>query len=152
MAKDEVTIMFEDAKLKFINFEGRAGMYNREGKRSFTLEVDQATGEQLLNDNWNVKMKPSYEDPDVLIGQLEVSVEYKNKPPRVIVLTNGGKTRTLLDEETVGSLDMAEIETIDVLIRAYDWVVNENSGRKAYLKTAYVTIYEDDLDRKYADR
>lgn len=152
MAKEEITILVEDAKVKFLNFEGREGPYNRSGSRSFVVEFDEDTSNQLLAEGWNVKMKPDYYDEEKMVGNLQVAVEFENFPPRIFVLTNEGKNRVLLDTDTVGSLDSADMATLDIIIRAYDWEVNDKTGRKAYLKTAYATVVEDELDRKYAQQ
>jgi hypothetical protein len=49
-------------------------------------------------------------------------------------------------------LDWAEFENIDLIVSGYDWDVNGKQGTKAYLKKMYVTLVEDELDRKYATR
>jgi hypothetical protein len=48
-------------------------------------------------------------------------------------------------------LDYADIKTIDVMLNPYEWEVNGNTGVKAYLKTAFVTLNEDELELKYAE-
>jgi hypothetical protein len=53
-------------------------------------------------------------------------------------------------------VDWAEIENVDLIIRPYNWVIHtknqpDKSGRKAYLQTIYITIFEDDLEIKYKD-
>ena len=40
---------------------------------------------------------------------------------------------------------------MDLTLNPYAWEVNGKTGVKAYLKSIFVTIVEDDLDRKYAD-
>jgi hypothetical protein len=65
------------------------------------------------------------------------------------MLTSRGKTN--LDEDMVDILDWADVVKADVIIRPYEWEVNGKSGVKAYLQSIYVTIEEDDLERKYGD-
>lgn len=148
MAAKEVTVLFEDATIKFLNLEGRKTMYTPAGYRSFSVVVDAEQAMALEADGWNIKRKTGYPEEDDVEFRIDVKAEYdRGRPPKVVAIV--GNKRTFLDKETVGSLDWADIETIDVLIRAYDWEVGENSGRKAYLKSMYVTIEQDPLDEKY---
>ena len=83
------------------------------------------------------------------MAHIPVAVEFTNIPPRVVMIT--GKGSTDLNADTVGLLDMAEFASVDLIIRPYDWDVNGKTGRKAYLKTMYVTIVEDVFASKYYD-
>lgn len=143
-------ICIEHAHILFRNFSGEEGRYNAAGKRNFCVVIeDQEYAEKLLADGWNVKTLPA-RDPDgedLLYIQVAVSFDYV--PPKVMLVTSHGKR--MLDEDTVGMLDHADISNVDVVIRPYQWEVNGNEGVKAYLKAIYVTIDEDEFADKYAD-
>lgn len=148
MSNKQKQFMVENAKIIFRNFSGKEGPMNREGDKNFCVILDDETAQQMLEDGWNVRYLEPREEGDVLTPYIQVSVNFKNKPPRVVVITS--TSRTHLDDDTIGSLDWAEFENVDIVARGYDWVVNNKSGTKAYLKTMFVTVEEDELERKYA--
>lgn len=148
MADDAKTFMVEDAQIIFRNFEGKEGPYNRPGDRNFAVILSPEMAETLLADGWNVKVMEPREEGDEPTPYISVAVNFDIRPPRVVMLTS--TSRTNLNEETVGTLDWADIKTADLICRAYEWTVNGKSGTKAYLKSLFVTIEEDELERKYA--
>jgi hypothetical protein len=145
----DLEVSLENMRIVFRNFAGAEKQFNAEGKRNFAVVLSEEQYEMLKADGWNVKSKPPREDGDDWFRFLGVTVSFKGRPPRLVMVSSRG--RTTLDESTAELLDFAEIDNVDLILRPYDWEVNGNQGRKAYLKTIYVTIHEDDLDMKYAD-
>lgn len=144
------TFMVEDARLIFRNFSGKEGQYNAAGDRNFAVILDDESAEQMLKDGWNVKyLAPrDEEEAEAPTPYISVSVNFKNRPPRVVMITS--TSRTHLDEQTIDVLDWSDIRTADLIARAYHWEVNGKTGIKAYLQSLFVTIEEDELERKYA--
>lgn len=142
-------VVLEDVEIMFRNFEGAEGMYNREGDRNFAIKLNQATADELAKAGWNVKTLKARDEDEEPQPYLSVSVGYKGRPPTVKMITSRGTTN--LDEDTIETLDHIDIRQADVIIRPYDWVVNGNTGRKAYLQALYVTVEEDPLALKYGD-
>lgn len=148
MANEIKTFMVEDAQIIFRNFTGKEGQYNREGDRNFAVILDPVIAKNMEEDGWNVRYLAPREEGDAETPYIQVSVNYNNRPPRVVLLTS--TTRTQLDESMVEVLDWADIKTADLIARGYEWTVNGKSGVKAYLQSLFVTIEEDALERKYA--
>lgn len=149
MARDDNTVVMENARIIFRNFAGREGMYNREGDRNFCVLLDHKTAEEMLRDGWNVKMLSAREEGEEDQPYLQVSVNFKGRPPRVVMITSRG--RTTLHEDEVEILDWADIRMVDLIIRPYEWAVNGKTGIKAYLQSIFVTIEEDALELKYSE-
>lgn len=146
-------IIIENANLlprPFRNFSGRGDKYNREGNRNFCVVIDNPEFAQKLIDNgWNIRILAPRDEDEGPRYYIQVQVSFKNKPPRIVMLT--GRNRTALDEEAVECLDYAEIQNVDLTIGPYNWDVNGKSGVKAYLRNMYVTVREDRLAEKYAE-
>lgn len=143
------TLTMEGAQIIFRNFAGRKTQYNAEGSRNFCLLLDDDTALKMEQDGWNIKRLRAREEGDAPQAYLPVAVSFKNRPPRVLLLTSKG--RTLLTEDVVEFVDLVDIDYVDVTVRPYTWDVSGRQGIKAYVQTMYVKIREDPLELKYAD-
>lgn len=144
-------LVLKDAQIRFRNFAGLAGQYNREGDRNFCVLLNHpdVDVQAMIDDGWNVKLLKPREEGDEPTPYIQVAVSYRIKPPQVWLLTSRGKTA--LPEELVNMIDFADIARVDVTVNPSFWEVNGNTGVKAYLKNIYVTIQENELDLMYQD-
>lgn len=148
MPDDVLTFKVENARLLFKNFTGRASSMNTAGNRNFCVVLDPETAAAMIEDGWHVKYLDPREEGDEPTPYIQVTVGYKIRPPRITLITSTGRTQ--LDESTVEVLDYANMKMVDLIARASYWTVGDKSGIKAYLQTMFVTIEEDDLEKKYA--
>lgn len=131
-------LMIDDARIVYRNFSGTGSRYNREGDRNFAVVIpDQEIADALIENGWNVKIKPPREEGDSPFMYMPVKVKFNDRGPNVYLVT--GKRMNRLDEESVSCLDDVDIQSVDMDIRPYDWEVNGRSGRSAYLQSIKVT-------------
>lgn len=136
-------IQIDDARICFRNFSGRPDKYNREGDRNFAVIIDdQEVADALIEQGWNVKIRPPREEGDDPFMYLAVKVKFNDRGPNVYLKT--GRATNRLDEESVDCLDNVDILGVDLDIRPYDWDVNGKTGRTAYLQSICVS---QDTDR-----
>jgi hypothetical protein len=147
MVNDNITI--ENARIVFRNFSGEEGKFNPKGKRNFCVIIPEAMAEPLQADGWNLRWLKARDEGEPDQPYLQVAVSFDNIPPKIIIISSRGKT--ILDAESVSILDWAEIKEVDLIVRPYNWKVNGKGGVKAYVKSMYVTIMEDEFEKKYYD-
>lgn len=147
MANEIKNISLEGCRLIFRNFSGKEGKFNSEGQRNFGVILPDELALKLANDGWNVKYLQSRDEEEGPTPWIKVKVSYGNIVPNIYLVTK--RNKTLLDEETVKSLDYAEIENVDIIIRPYCWNINGKTGITAYVKNMYVTVVEDEFAAKY---
>lgn len=150
MPKNDKNLILEDVTIAYRNFAGKEAMYNSAGDRNFAILLDEDRAEQMLQGGWNVKRLKARDDDDGL-GQpfIQVAVSYKNRPPKIGMVTSKGLT--YLGEGEVEMLDWVDIETADVTLNPYEWAVNGKSGVKAYVQSLFIKIEEDYLQLKWTN-
>lgn len=136
-------LQIDDARIVYRNFSGIGSKYNREGDRNFAVVIDnQEAADALLDESWNVKIKPPRDEDEDPFMYLPVKVKFNDRGPNVYL--KSGTRQVRLDEESISCLDDIDIIGVDLDVRPYDWEVNGKTGRTAYLQSIRVT---QDLDR-----
>lgn len=141
-------LAIEDAKIIFRNFSGAESKFNRAGDRNFCVVIDsEEKAKELSRDGWNVKPLSRRNEDEDQKYYISVAVSFKVIPPKIWLITKSNKT--LITEDNVDTLDYADILTADVILRPYNWEARGESGVKAYLKSLYVVLDEDQFSSKY---
>lgn len=149
--------MLEGVQIIFRNFTGRPGPFNQEGDRNFGVLLDEVQANGMTEDGWNVKWLEPREDVEEEVeprGWLPCFLKYHGRngpvrPPTVVLVTSRGRTN--LGEDEVKLLDFADIINVDLIVRPFSWEINNKTGVKAMVKSLFVTIDEDPLQKKYAE-
>ena len=143
-------LQIDDARIVYRNFSGVGSKYNREGDRNFAVVIpDSELADRLVNEGWNVKIKPPRDIDDEPFMYLPVKIKFNERSPAAYLAT--GKRMVKLDEESVCCLDDVDILSVDLDIRPYDWEVNGKEGRTAYLQSIKVTQQVDRFAEHYDD-
>lgn len=143
-------LMIDNARIIYRNFSGIGSKFNREGDKNFSVVIDdQQIADSLIQDGWNLKIKPPRDEDDIPFMHLPVKLKFNDRGPNVYL--ESGKNRIKLDEESISCLDNVDIVNVDLDIRPYDWEVNGKTGRTAYLQSMCVTQEVDRFARQYAE-
>lgn len=140
------------------NFSGdpERDTFGSDARRANIIIPDIEQAQYLIDQGFNVKEtkpRPGDEDEDFKPTYfVAIGVNYDSNWPPKIYLVSGDAEQVLLDEESVGSIDMMHIRNVDVVLNPYH---NERTGRKSlYVRTMYVVqdINDDPFASKYRRR
>lgn len=154
LAKRQVE--FEDAKIIWRNFEGKAGEFNDEGEREFHIVIpDMEMAQQLIDDvnedgvGWNVRIRAPKIEGDMPFITLKVKVNFNDRGPKVFLESDGRKIR--LTEDTIKRLDFIDIKSCDIRLNPSDRTVRGTSYRTAYLDAMWVVQEVDKYESRFAE-
>lgn len=143
-------LQIDDARIIYRNFRGEGSKFNREGDRNFAVVIpNQEIADALIEEGWNVKIKAPREEGDQPFMFLPVKIKFNERGP--VVYLQSGSNMIKLDEESVGMIDDIDILTVDMDVRPFDWEVNGNTGRTAYLQSIKVTQEIDRFAARFAE-
>jgi len=146
-------LILEDVEIlpaPFRNFSGKQTKYNAQGDRNFCVVIPPDLAEMLSKDDWTVKVLNGRTEDEEDRYYIKVKVRFNgNRKPKIVQITSGGKV--MLDEESVDNLDWADIISADISINPYETNIRGEHYISGYLKSLFVTIDEDELDKKYSD-
>jgi len=143
--------LIDDARITFRNFEGAAGQFNAAGQRNFHIVLPEDVAQDLIDDGFNVKVRPPREEGDTPFIHLKVNVKMDSRiPPKLFIVTSKGRRQ--LDESMLQQLDWVDFAKVDLIFSRYkrDWPDGRTTVT-AYLQTFFGTIREDELERRYSD-
>lgn len=144
-------LMYEGRRILFRNFGGVAGRFNAAGQRNFCVVIDPTEVDAMREEGWNIKELKARNDDEDILYYMKVKVNLESfRPPTIVMITSRG--RTTLPEDMLGFLDWADIANADMSINPSRWTMDGGkTGITGYLKTIFITIEEDRIERKYAD-
>lgn len=151
MAGKIQSVTLQNVRINFRNFAGREAKFNAKGDRNFVIFLDQEVADELSSLGWTVKQLDARNEDEAPQAFIKVKVKYSEfaKPPRIVMITSRGRTN--LDESMLDILDWVDIDNVDVIFRAHEGNMNGRDFVTAYAQAVYITIHEDELERKYAD-
>ena len=152
----ENMVTIENARMIFKNFRGEKRVHmgttmNEQGKRNFNLILSSEDAERLGAMGFNVRVRPPRNDEEEPQYLMKVNVNFETGRPPVIT-QYVGRNKLVLDESTVGELDYADIQHVDLTVNAYRR--QDLTGREtvtAYLHSMHVVIEQDAFADKYAE-
>lgn len=151
-------IAIENTKFIFrTNFSGDPDRdtYGSDARRANIIIPDVEQAQYLIDQGFNVKVtKPREGEEDGFVPEyfVAIGVNYDSNWPPKIYLVSGNANPVLLDEESVSSLDMCQVQNVNVVLNPY---TNQKTGRKSlYVRTMYVEqdINDDPFASRYMRR
>lgn len=143
-------LQVDDARIIYRNFRGEASQFNREGDRNFSLVIpDEETANLLIEDGWNVKIKPPIEEGEEPFMRLPIKVKFNGRGPRIYLIT--GNSHNIITEDMIEMLDAIDIQSVNLDIRPYNWEVGGKAGKTAYLSAMEIVQNIDRFAARYAE-
>lgn len=148
LKRSDEYVIIRDTNFRFTNFAGAEEKFNKLGDRNFSIWLPEDAAEDMARKGWNVKMTKIREEGDIEEPYLSVKVTWGKKPPKITLVTSRGMN-PILHPRMLKIIDMSDVDSVSVTLSPYHYDVNGSRGISAYLKTAFVRLYEDPLELEF---
>lgn len=154
-------IALDDVKVRFHNFAGGPLAWNPNNtEKSMTILVSDEQVDQLQKAGVT-SVKPGYVNPNHPDSEpenrLPIKISYHHDGnrvwgPAVHLYTEGNPVPKELTEDTIGTLDKAQILKMSVVVNPHSWTSQlGTSGVNVYLRELYVVIRENRFATEFAN-
>lgn len=144
-------INITEGQIAYSNFSGAPTQYKPEGgERSVTFVIPDNIAEDLANEGWKIRLQEFDDGTSRYLLDTTFLFRTRNgqpRDPKIFIVRD--KKLIHVTEETVDSLDHADIVSVDAVISPSYWEWAGKSGIKAYINSMYITIKENPIDAKY---
>lgn len=137
------SVTIEGAEIIYHRWAGTVNEWNKEGKKSVSIYIPDELLDVMIRDGWHINYTDPNDEGETPRAFINCKINFSQRPPRVIMVTK--EKMIPLTDKSIGMLDDAEIINLDVTLIGNPW----ERGISCYLQKAYVTIQEDELDKKY---
>lgn len=145
-----------DAHIFAKNFKGQekkknGRLVNKEGTRTFCVEISSDIAQDLRDDGWNISMRLDQENNEMFC-YLPVELRFSPVRPDVYAIVNGVKRD--LDETQVHQLDQRKFRKVDLVVHPHWWFDdNTNEWRvKAFLAEGWFYIQQSRFAEEWENR
>lgn len=143
-----------NGEIAYSNFSGRPTTYKPEGGvRTVTFVIPSDAAPELQEAGWKIRRQEFPNDPDREPRYLlEATLTFRTRngqlrDPKIFIVRPDSLVH--VTEETVDTLDRAEIVNADAVLGPYYWENGNKRGIKAYVNSLYITVKENPIDEKY---
>lgn len=134
------------------DFQGRKSDFNPNGKRTFSIRIDNMEEAERLRDiGWNVRPRFAYDDDSVInYYTLKVTVNFDSPVSTPVINLVSDRSATRITAENASELDNPSLhfKWVDARVNPYFWEMNGRSGITAYLDKMNIFVETDLLDER----
>lgn len=149
-------INFENAQLRYRNFEGRKDVFNEAGKRNFWIALDQEQAEDLESQGFNIRWPKENPDIDPMEDtrqpMIKVNVLFNQYGPKIVQvreMPNGQfEKRVEYTEDIAQLLDVARMSNVDISTRSFEYDDTQHK-QSLYLQEMYFEMDAGGFENKY---
>lgn len=128
-------VEIDDCRIIWRNFSGMEGNYPDPSNRGFAVVIpEQDLADELMERGFNVTVRPPRNEDESPLYLLKVKFNYDRPGLEPGAYLYTGRNRRMLSEQTIGTLDKVDIQSVSLDVRKSEWSRGGRSGVTNYLQ------------------